>query len=120
MKVVVTALGTDSDSQVDPHFGRARYFLFVDTETGQIKSHDNSAGVNAAQGAGIQAGQLVVSQGAEAVVTGSVGPKAFRALQAGKVAVYVGAAGSIQDALADLEAGRLERASAPTNAGHGT
>lgn len=118
MKVIVTAEGTGADSQVDPRFGRARYFLLVDTETGAITPHDNSAGMNAAQGAGIQAGQLVVSQDAEAVVTGRVGPKAFMALQAGQVAVFVGAKGSVQDALADLEAGRLERANAPTNQGH--
>lgn len=118
MKIIVTAQGTDSDSQVDPRFGRARYLLLIDTETGEITPHDNSAGMNAAQGAGIQAGQLVASLGAEALVTGRVGPKAFQALEAGGVAIHVGAVGTVQDALEALEAGKLERASAPTARGH--
>ena len=36
MKVVVTAQGSTLDSPVDPRFGRARYFLVVETETGEF------------------------------------------------------------------------------------
>ena len=108
MKVAVTSQGPDLDSQVDPRFGRAKYFVVVDTETGEVSAHDNSQNLNAVQGAGIQAGRNAVGLGVEAVITGNVGPKAFDTLRAGGVKVYVGAAGSVADAIRSFKAGDLE------------
>lgn len=108
MKAVVTSQGTDLGSQVDPRFGRAKFFVLVDTETGEFAAHDNAQNVNAVQGAGIQAAQNVVSLGVGAVITGNVGPKAFAALQAGGVKTYIGATGSVSDALEHFKAGELE------------
>ena len=108
VKVIVTSQGVNLESQVDPRFGRAKYFIVVDPETGDFAAHDNTQNVNALQGAGIQAAQNVVSLGAGAVITGNVGPKAFAALQAGGVKVYVGAAGSVADAIEKSKAGELE------------
>lgn len=68
MKVAVTAQGPGLDSLVDPRFGRAQYFLLIDTETGNLTAHDNVQNLNAAQGAGIQAAQAVVQLGAEAML----------------------------------------------------
>jgi len=118
MKVVVTATGPDLQSPVDPRFGRARYFLLVDTQTGQFTAHDNVQNLNAPQGAGIQSAQAVVHLEAEAVLTGNVGPKAFTTLQAGQVAVYTGAAGTVQEAIDALAAGRLQPAPRATVEGH--
>jgi predicted Fe-Mo cluster-binding NifX family protein len=118
MKVVVTAQGSNLDSPVDPRFGRARYFLLVDTDTGQFTTHDNVQNLNAAQGAGIQAAQTVVRLGAEAVLTGNVGPKAYATLQAGQVAIYPGAAGTVRQALEELRSGRLQPAAKANVEGH--
>jgi predicted Fe-Mo cluster-binding NifX family protein len=118
MKLVVTAQDSSLDSPVDPRFGRARYFLLVDTDTGQFTPHDNVQNLNAAQGAGIQAAQTVVRLGAEAVLTGSVGPKAFATLQAGQVAVYPGAAGTVRQAVEELRCGRLQPAARANVEGH--
>ena len=118
MKVAVTSQGPDLASEVDPRFGRAKFFVVVDTETGQSTTHDNTQNLNAVQGAGIQAAQNVVSLGVDAVVTGNVGPKAFVALQAGRVKVHTGAAGSVSVAVEQLKEGRLECASKPNVEGH--
>lgn len=118
MKVAVSAQGPNLDSLVDPRFGRARHFLLIDTETGQFTAHDNGQNLNAAQGAGIQAAQMVARLGAEAVLTGNVGPKAFTALQAGEVAVHTGAAGTVRQALEDYRAGRLQPAAKANVEGH--
>jgi predicted Fe-Mo cluster-binding NifX family protein len=118
MKVVVTAQDRNLDSPVDPRFGRARYFLLVDTETGDFTAHDNVQNLNAPQGAGIQAGQAVVQLGAKAVLTGNVGPKAFATLQAGQVAIYPGAAGTVRQTLEEFRSGRLQAAEKANVQGH--
>jgi len=112
MKVIVTSQGRELNSPVDPRFGRAKYFIVVDTEIGDFSAADNSQNVNAAQGAGIQAGKNVVDLGAEAVITGHVGPKAFATLQTGGLKIYTGAAGTVADAIEQFKAGALKQSSA--------
>jgi predicted Fe-Mo cluster-binding NifX family protein len=118
MKVVITAVEPDLDSPVDPRFGRCGYFLLFDTESDQFTSHDNAPNLNAPQGAGIQAAEAVVRLGAEAVLTGNVGPKAFATLRAGNLQVYPGLTGSVREALDRLRSGRLQPAPQPTVEGH--
>ena len=110
MKIVVTSLGETMDSPVDQRFGRARYFIVYDTDTGDWSAHDNKQNLQAAQGAGIQAGQAVIELGADALVTGHCGPKAFSTLAAGEVDVYNGATGAVKDAIAAFEKGDLIKA----------
>ena len=83
MKVAITSQGPKMNGAVDPHFGRAKYFIVVDTDTGEFSAHDNTQNLNAVQGAGIQAGRNVIDLGVEAVMTDNVGPKAFAPLPAG-------------------------------------
>ena len=118
MKVVVTSQGTELTSAVDPRFGRAKCFVVVDTETGQASAVDNTVNLNAAQGAGIQSGRKVAELGAEAVITGHVGPKAFATLAAGGIAVYSGATGTVAEALDQLKAGTLKQTAGADVEGH--
>lgn len=118
MKVVVTSIGGSANSQVDPRFGRASWFVLVDTETGETASVDNTTGANAAQGAGIQAAEKVSRLGAECLITGHCGPKAFRALQAAGVEVYTGASGTITEAIEKLKLHELELSTGPDVGGH--
>lgn len=110
MKVAVTAQGSDPQSTVDSRFGRARFFVVADTETGEFSVADNSQNLDAAQGAGIQAGRKIVELGVEAVITGHVGPKAFATLQACGVKVYTGATGTVAEAIEQLKRGSLKQA----------
>ena len=107
MIVAVTAEGADLAAKVDPRFGRARYFLVVDTEKGLVTAHDNSAHRDAAQGAGIQAGRSVAQLGVEALLTGNVGPKAFDVLNAAGVKIFLVDGGTAQEAVDKLKAGSL-------------
>ncbi len=118
MRVVVTSQGPDLDSPMDPRFGRAAYLIVVDTETGEHSAVDNSINLNAAQGAGIQAGRNVVALGVQALITGNVGPKAFATLAAGKIQVYTGGAGTVRQAVEDFTAGRLPPVAAANVEGH--
>ncbi|MBN2329269.1 MAG: NifB/NifX family molybdenum-iron cluster-binding protein [Candidatus Omnitrophica bacterium] len=118
MKIAVSSQGETLQSQVDPRFGRARYFLVIDPETKEFTCHDNVQNLNAAQGAGIQAARNVINLGVEGVITGNLGPKAFATLNAGNIAMYIGAKGTVQDAIDQLQAGRLQAVSQPNVEGH--
>jgi predicted Fe-Mo cluster-binding NifX family protein len=118
MKFAISSQGPDLTCEVDPRFGRSRYFRVVDCATGQQSVVDNEAGVNAAQGAGIQAVQTLVNLGVQAVVTGHVGPKAWNALRAAKVAAYAANGGTVEAALKAFMAGQLALLDTPDGLGH--
>src|SRR4030042_4033657 len=100
MKTVVSAPGQGLEAQVDPRFGRAAGFVLFDTQTREARNIDNRQSLNAAQGAGIQAAEAVSRLGAECLITGHCGPKAYRTLRAAGVKVYTGAAGTGGEAAA--------------------
>jgi predicted Fe-Mo cluster-binding NifX family protein len=88
MKIVVSASGPGLDAPASPVFGRCPTYVFVDVDSLEVESIENPA-VSAAGGAGIQAAQFVVERGAQAVVSGNVGPNAFGVLQSAGVPVYL-------------------------------
>jgi predicted Fe-Mo cluster-binding NifX family protein len=129
MKIVVTSSGADGstelaevlEAQAHSAFGRCPTYLFIDTETMQFEAVENPA-ANAAGGAGIQAAQFVVEHGAQAVVTGNVGPNAFQVLQPAGVPVYLFSGGTVRQAVEAYKAGELSAAgsaSGPAHAGMG-
>ena len=107
MKVAVTSQGKALDAPVDPRFGRAAYILIVDTDENTIEVLDNSENVNAFKGAGIQAAASVADKGAEVLLTGYCGPKAFQTLEAAGVKVVNDATGTVQEALEAFKKGKL-------------
>jgi predicted Fe-Mo cluster-binding NifX family protein len=118
MKIAITAQGPESNSPMDLRFGRARFFRIVDTETGQQTVVDNADGVNAVQGAGVQAAQTMARHGVQTVLTGHVGPKAQSALQAANIQVYAVSAGTAEQAVQDFLAGRLQALAQADVRGH--
>jgi len=116
MRICITSTGQDLDAPIDQTFGRARYFLFVDSETRETTALENTPG---AHGAGVQAAQLLVDQGARILLTGNVGPNAYQGLAAAGIEIFTGATGTASKALADHEAGLLAQTSVPTRPGHG-
>jgi len=113
MKIAVSSYGKDLNSQIDPRFGRCAYFLIVNTDDMSFEAFENK-GVSLTGGAGVQAGQFVISKGAEALITGNCGPKAVQTLSAAGVGLFTGHTGSVIEALekhksADLTApGKLK------------
>ena len=118
MKLAVTSQGNNLQSPLDPRFGRAKYFIVVDTETGAFSAVDNGLNLNAAQGAGIQAGKRVAELGVECLITGHVGPKAFSTLQATRVKIHTGASGTVADAIEQFKTGKLKAAGSADVEGH--
>ncbi|MCK9273571.1 MAG: NifB/NifX family molybdenum-iron cluster-binding protein [Syntrophales bacterium] len=120
MKLAVTSTGKDLSSKVDKSFGRAKWFVVIDTSTGAVEAHSNAQNVDASHGAGIQAAQNIARIGAEAVLTGNVGPNAFRTLEAASIKIYLfgNNAETVEDALSLWKEGSLKEVNAPTREGH--
>lgn len=118
MKIVFTTSGDTLDATVDSRFGRAPKFLVYDLDKGSYEIVDNCQNLNAAQGAGIQSAEKVTKLGANYLVTGHCGPKAFRVLAAAGIKVYTTKAATITDALHEFQIGTITEASAADVEGH--
>ncbi len=108
MKVAVTSQGKELSSEIDPRFGRAKWLLVVDTQTELSEAYDNAVNLNIVQGAGIQTGQNVVNLRVEAVITGNIGPNAFKTLNAVNIKVFLANSQTVQEAVDLFKAGKLE------------
>jgi predicted Fe-Mo cluster-binding NifX family protein len=119
MKIAISAQGSRPEDLVDPRFGRARWFIIVDQDTGDWTAHDNSTNVEASGGAGVQAGTTVASHGVSAVITGNVGPNAHKVLAAAGIAIHqVGNGVKVSEAIEAFKRGELPTVDAPTVSGH--
>ena len=118
MKIAVTSRGTDLDSAVDPRFGRAAYILIIDSDTRTFEVLDNQENVDAFQGAGIQAAVMISDKGADVLLTGYCGPKAFETLQAAGIKVVNDAVGTVDAVVRDFKDGKFSFAQSANVEGH--
>lgn len=111
MKLCITANGNSLEAPIDGSFGRAPWLLVIETENRAVLDAIENSGVNASQGAGIAASQTIVDKGAEALLTGRVGPKAQAALQAAGVKIYENiSGGTVREALEQFLEGKYQEA----------
>ncbi|TAH54724.1 MAG: dinitrogenase iron-molybdenum cofactor biosynthesis protein [Treponema sp.] len=118
MKIALTSSGKTLDSILDLRFGRAAGFILLDTDSGNFSFIDNTQNLEAAQGAGIQAAQHVVNAGAQAIITGHTGPKAFKVLQAAKIPVFLAKGGTVAEAAEAWKQGALAEITEADVEGH--
>jgi predicted Fe-Mo cluster-binding NifX family protein len=118
MIIAFTTSGDTLEAPLDPRFGRAARFLLFDSESQTSSIIDNTVNLNAAQGAGIQAAETVARQGADVLVTGHCGPKAFKVLSAAGISVYHSDASTVAEALRRFRAGELTQAQEADVEGH--
>jgi predicted Fe-Mo cluster-binding NifX family protein len=118
LKIVISASDPNLEARVDPRFGRARFFLVVDSDTQEFQVVPNRPNLQAVQGAGIQAAALVSRYKPKAVLTGHCGPKAFHTLAAAGIDVIVDVEGSVREAVQSYKAGKYKSTSRPNVADH--
>ena len=117
MKIVVSANGTDLEAPASPIFGRCPAYVFVDTETMEFEAVENPA-MNAAGGAGIQAAQFVSERGAQAVVSGNLGPNAYNVFRSAGVPTYLFGGGTVRQAVEAYNGGQLSATGGANVAAH--
>ncbi len=106
LKICITSEGTTIDSKVDSRFGRCRYFIFIDTDSGESEFLENN-NAELHGGAGIQSAQLVISRNAGAVLTGHLGPNAFNTLKQACIETYTGVNGTVKEVFDLYKTGKL-------------
>jgi predicted Fe-Mo cluster-binding NifX family protein len=110
MKVCITAQGPTPAARVEDRFGRAPYFIIMDTETRSFEALENRF-AGAYGGVGPKAAQLLIAHGVEALVSGQVGGNARDVLFAAGVAMFTyHGGGSVAEAFEEFIGNRLERA----------
>ncbi len=107
VKIIIPAEKKTMESPICLSFGRAPFFLVMDTESGAFEIIENKA--EAVQGgAGIKAAQLVLDAGAEAVIAYRMGQNAFDVLKKAKVQLLRAEGETAAEAAALFNAGKLK------------
>jgi len=110
MKVCITARGATPDAKVEERFGRAPYFIIMDSETETFEAVANPF-ADGAGGVGPKAAQLIIDRKAGALISGMLGGNARAVLESAGIALYsYRAGGSVRDALQEFRNNTLERA----------
>jgi predicted Fe-Mo cluster-binding NifX family protein len=106
MKICITSQNGSLDGEIDSRFGRAAYFLIVNTDNLEYESIQNPY-AQAGGGAGIQAAQFIVNKQAEAVITGNIGPNAFQVLKESGISVVTGVSGIVKNSVERYNKGEI-------------
>ncbi|WP_321369612.1 NifB/NifX family molybdenum-iron cluster-binding protein [uncultured Desulfuromusa sp.] len=107
MLIAITAQENSLQAEIDPRFGRAAYYMIINTETGEVTGHNNSDGINASNGAGTGAAQTLSEYGVEALYTGKVGPKAADVLNQANIPYFENISGTVQNVLDQIQNGNI-------------
>jgi len=113
MKMAVSAMGRYLDAQVDPNFGRCQYFIIVDSDTLEFYAIENP-NIGLMSRAGIQSGQMIADRGVQVILTGNIGPNAFRTLSAAGVQVVAEVNGTLREAIHKFGSDQLRPVSRAT------
>ena len=113
MKVAVSTQDKRPDAPVEPWFGRAAYFLITDTDSTVFDAIENERRGKTLEIDEIQAAQLVIDAGVEAVLTGNCGFAARRMLAGAGVRLFQSMPGTVKENIEQFIAGQLLEVPAP-------
>ena len=108
MKICIPTMGEGGmQESICQHFGRAPTFTMIDLDSGEIKVLPNVS--EHMGGTGLPT-ETIFAAGVKVMIVGGLGPKAVAMFNQGGVEVFVGAAGTVKDAIDDWRAEMLARA----------
>lgn len=101
MKIGIVAEGDDLESFVAEDFGRAPFFLIVDSETMDYEVVENEF-KDAAEGAGMLVADAIIGLGLDAVIVGGIGPHGYERLTNAGIMVSFDEDGPAEGSLANF------------------
>lgn len=116
------AFSTDADqgmeSPISGHFGRCPYFILVDIDEGQVKGFNTIPNPYLDQHQPGNIPDFIQQQGAQTIVSGGMGRRAFGFFQQHGIQVATGARGQVATALQDFLDGSLFDGEPACGGGH--
>lgn len=107
MKIAISATGKSDNDLLDMRFGRCEYFQIHDTENGEFNAIENK-GQMSGGGAGIAAAQQIIDEKVDAIITGNLGPNAFKLIEKSGIKTYRSGNIVISSAVEKYKNGELE------------
>jgi len=109
MKVLIATDGKTLESNVSKRFGKAEWYLIVDSDTNEIEQFPNLT-----IGDHHDIIPKAVDRGVSAVITGNVGPRSFELLSYHRLQIALARTMRAHDAIEWLKQGKLRILDAPT------
>lgn len=119
MKIAISATGIESNSLLDMRFGRCEYFQIHNTSNKEFKIIENKGQLSSG-GAGITAAQQIIDEKVDIIITGNLGPNAYKLIDESGIKAYKCASISIDSALEKYNKGELLeiKLAGPAHHGH--
>ncbi|NCB31928.1 MAG: dinitrogenase iron-molybdenum cofactor biosynthesis protein [Clostridia bacterium] len=108
MIIAIPVNENNAEPSICVSFGRAPWFLFHNTETGETQALENPA-ASAEGGAGVKAAQFVVDHNASVLITVRGGENAAEVLLAAEIQIYKAQGSVAKQNLAAFAEGKLEK-----------
>ncbi len=109
MKIAISITAGGTEAKVSSRFGRCPFFMIYDIENDEYEIIPNPA-INLSGGAGSKAAEVIIEKGASAIISGNIGPNAYRALKSGNIEMYLANdSADIKETIEKFKNGELEK-----------
>jgi len=109
MKICIPTMGKGGlDDSVGEHFGRAPTYTIVDLDTDEVKVVPNVSHHTSGYG---DPPEIMVREGVNVMVCQGLGRRAISMFEGFGITVYIGASGTVKDAVYTFKQGELQKAS---------
>ena len=113
MRIAISSQGKRRDSSVEPWFGRAAYYLLVDTDSMTLDAIENESAGDAPDIHEVNGARLVIDAEVRAVLTGNCSYEVRRMFADAGVKLFQSVPGTVGEVVQQFKAGRLLEVKAP-------
>jgi len=108
MKICIPTIGENGlDDVVGEHFGRVPSYTIINLDTNEVKVIPNTSEHMGGQG---QPPQIMAQEGVNVMICRGLGRRAITMFEELGIDVYIGASGTVRDAINAFKSGELQKA----------
>ncbi len=109
MKICIPTMGENGlNNLVGEHFGRVPTYTIVDLDTDDVKVIPNTSHHMGGQ---VDPPEIMAREGVNVMICQGLGRRAITMFEEFGIEVYIGASGTVRDAVTAFKQGRLQKAS---------